>query len=104
MGIFNVTQKEFDNIIKRSLKLYGCPKCCGSVDVIMELPTFGAYKVGFKCNHCGYEVKDYCRSSHITDKKRFGTPVTPLSLAKSLFNAAELWNRKRQECMQRTKL
>ena len=97
MGVFEVSQKEFDNIIKHSLKLYGCPKCGGSVDVVMELPTFGAHKVGFKCTHCGYEVKDYCRSSCIADGKRFGTPITSVSLAKSLFNAAELWNRKIKE-------
>lgn len=97
MGVFELTQKEFDNLIKNSLSLCGCPKCGGSVDVVMELPTYGASKVGFKCTHCGYEVKDYCRSTPISTGKTFATPKTPLSIAKSLFNVAELWNSKYRE-------
>ena len=92
MGVFELTQKEFDNLIKNSLRLYGCPKCGGSVDVLMELPIYGAYKIGFKCRHCGNEVKDYLHGTPISTDKKFGTPVTPIGLAKALFNVAELWN------------
>ena len=97
MVVFELTQKEFDNLVKNSLKLYGCPKCGGSVDVVMELPTYGASKIGFKCRQCGNEVKDYCRSTPILTGKTFATPKTPLGIAKSLFNVAELWNIKYSE-------
>ena len=93
MGIFEVSQKEFDNLIKNSLKIYGCPEChCGPI-LSAELKIYGSEMVGFKCPHCGYEYSVRIKHECIGSATKFGTPITPLSLAKTIFEAAEQWNR-----------
>ena len=92
MGIFHLTEKEFNSVIKNSLRLFGCPKCKRAPILSVELKVYGAELVGFKCPHCEYEITVNNKHDIITSETKFGTPITPMSLATTIFSAAEKWN------------
>ncbi len=92
MDIFEISQKEYDNLIKNSLKICGCPECHYCPTLTAEFKLFGAETVGFECPHCGYESSVRIKHNYVTIGTRAGTPITPLSLAKTIFEAAEQWN------------
>lgn len=93
MGIFHLTEKEFESVIKNSLRVSSCPKCYHSAELTLKTSYFGSEKIAFKCSNCDYEQPPtICQRVFVGSKTKIGTPITPISLAKTIFEAAEKWN------------
>ncbi len=92
MDIFEISQKEYNNLIKNSLYVSICPDCFKAPDLVVDFKTFEKRPVGFKCSECGFETAVWARPQFISSGTKRGTPITPLNLAKTIFEAAEQWN------------
>ena len=88
-----VSEKEFKEIINNNINVRTCPVCKMMPQMIIYTPFYRQKKIIFKCTKCGVEKAVDLETEKLFAKDSFGTPVTIRSLALSIANAIQTWNR-----------
>lgn len=86
----DVSEQEFNDIMRNSIKLGKCPKCeIGGGDILIRMPWYGKTGVCVKCPHCGHETNTYAIAELIFSGKRMATPFTENAIMRGILEAVE---------------
>ena len=97
MSWIDVTTEEFNDVMRKSIRLGRCPKCSNlGAELILNKEVYGRYSnsVRIKCTNCNYETETFNATYTYNDvgKPRIGTFVTRESIIPAIDRAIDAWN------------
>ena len=95
-----VSSRKFEVLMDKSLKVkHKCPECgYPGANIVIEVRMYGREGAKAVCPECSFETKHFRTNDCFSDGKgRLGTPVTPKSLLRGIWNAVNSWNQHSRE-------